>query len=360
MSAEYKLVFRDRDGAKVSETMDFLELAYQKRVNEPGLLKFRLRGDHAFGSQIIADPRDFVDYPVEVWRRNIAHGLAWYVDFYGFYQSTVVETKKTTTMTATVPGVMNVLARRIVAYPAGTNNRSVFTSVKAETVMKTLVKYNTDNTLALTDRDTWGGFNDIVVVTATDQARGGTVTWACSRKNLLTELQRIADAEGVYFDLLRTGPNQLTFEFYPTRRGVDRRADVVFSLARGNMANPKIDYTAYTAGCIIAGGTGEGEDREIVVRNGGIDWQPEVFIDGRNEPSTAALTERAIAAVWAGDERDVFTFDVIQTSVSYYGKHYGLGDWVTAEYASMSQTQEIAGVTVSVKDGAEDIKVETE
>lgn len=42
MGADYKLVLRSKAGAKLEETSDFLELAYTKRVNQPGLLKFRL------------------------------------------------------------------------------------------------------------------------------------------------------------------------------------------------------------------------------------------------------------------------------------------------------------------------------
>lgn len=361
MSAEYKLVFRDRAGAKVHETMDFLELAYQRRVNEPGLLKFRLGSDHPFGRQIIAAPRSFVDYQVEVWRRNVAQNLAWYVDFYGFYQSTVVETKKTTTITATVPGIMNVLARRVVAYPAGTANRSEFISVAAETVMKTLVAYNASQGIAtnLGGRDMDGAFTSFNVVTASDVGRGPSVTWGGSRKNLLTELQRIADATGFYFDVLRTGPKVLTFEVYAGLRGIDRSADVVFSLNRGNMANPKVEYTPYAAGAVIAGGSGERGDREVVVAGISADERPELFVDGRNEPSVAALTERAWGAYHERKGRDVLTFDVVQTSVSYYGKHYGLGDWVTAEYAGLSARQTVVGVSVAVKNGAEDIQVET-
>lgn len=355
MSADYKLVVRSKAGAKVEETADFLELAYQKRANQPGLLKFRLRGDHKLTTLLQED------YQVEVWRRNVALGLPWYADFRGLFSASVTESRKTTTFTATVPGQMTLLARRIIAYPANTSGRSSFTNARAETLLKALVRYNaTAQATTANGRDKAGVFNSFSVVVEADQSRGSVISWAGSRKSLLGELQRIAAVAGGDFDLVRVGPASWEFRFYPGQLGVDRSASAVFSLSRGNMSNPKVEVTPRSATIAIVGGQGKDEDRDIQLVGDLVGDGPEVFVDGRNDSSPEALATRGEIALEDAARKVLFTFDVIQTPRSYYGLHYGLGDLVKAEYAGISAIKGVRGVSVAVKGGAEDIAVETE
>lgn len=352
MSALYKLVVRSKVGAKLQETMDFLELAYTKRVNQPGLLKFRLRGNH----KLISDLEE--DCQVEVWRTNPTLGLDWYADFYGLFSAPAYETNDTTTFTATVPGQMTLLSRRITAYPAAMSDRTTFTDTAAETVLKNLVRYNaTGSATQDAGRDRDGYFDSFTIDVADDLGQGSVISWGGSRKNLLTELQKIADVAAGDFDLVKTGPATWEFRFYPGRLGTDKSDSVVFSLSRGNMAKPKVAVVAKTASVAVVGGQGKEEAREVVIVGSGDG--PEVFVDGRNDESSA-LTTRGNLALADGAQKIKFTFDVIQTQRAYYGLHYGLGDLVKAEHMGISVLNGVRGVTVSVKGGKEDIAVETE
>ena len=51
------------------------------------------------------------------------------------------------------------------------------------------------------------------------------------------------------------------------------------------------------------------------------------------------------------------TFDVMQTPACAYGKHYFLGDKVSAYYAGEKSTKKIASVTVDVTPGTERIRL---
>jgi hypothetical protein len=251
-----------------------------------------------------------------------------------------------------------------VAWKAGTASRSVFTSDPAETIMKTLVSYNAGSA-ATTGHGRIRTGTITGISTAADGADGTVTDWYCAYDNLLETLQKLARIAGGDFDLVKTGAQAWEFEFYTTRLGTDRSATVIFSLEYDNMSNPRfVTQRLSEATVALVGGQGEGSLRQVVTRTGanyaaGNDI--EIFVDARDAGSTAGLNAKGDTVLEERRAYDQFDFDVLQTAVSLYGKHYFLGDLVTAvnPFTGTALARKINGVTVTVNRGTEQIAVET-
>lgn len=356
--AEYRLDVHTAVGVKIGEVTDFLELAYTREVNAPGLLTFALDGRHRLVSQLEHNGL------VIVYRRNRAMGLEWTPDFWGLFRAHRRQFSDYDRFEAECPGVLTMLSWRIVAWRAGTANRSSFQNVAAETILKTLVDYNAGpNATTVNGRVRSGVVPGVAV--ETDLARGNTLSEECAWSNLLKRLQEIASIGGGDFDLIRTGPQAWEFRFYPGQLGTDRTATLLFAIERGNMADPEFEHDRVDEKTVaIVGGPGEGDDRTVVVRTGS-DYAAsndlEVFVDGRNGKTADVLVASGDARLREARARQTFDFSVLQTPSAYYGVHYQLGDLVKAKYGSVNVTQKIVGVSVSLdRDGGENIDVEME
>ena len=358
MAPEYKLVVSDTSGVKLAEVTDFLNLEYRKQVNYPGIATFVLGGRHAAISQLTLDGQ------VAVWRRDVAQGIAWYTDFEGLYRGgkQATNAQGRDTFLAYCPGHMSLLGRRIVAWYAGTTSRSEFTSVSAESLMKVLVQFNCGVSATTgAGRLRNGALSGITI--QTDSAAGNTISWSCAWKNLLDQLQEIAKIAGGDIDLVKTGPTTREFRFYPGQLGTNRTVMVTFGLAYGNMAEPEYELLRMDEQTIaIVGGQGEQSSRAIVTRTGpgySAANDIELFVDGRNDDTTTKLNSRGDAKLDATRARNAFSYKVLQTPASLYGKHYFLGDLVTARYKTIQVSQQVYTVTVKLDaTGKEDISVE--
>jgi hypothetical protein len=358
MTTEYQIRVKDVAGDTQAIVTDFISLAYAKKINEPGLGSFVLPGSHE-AIDVLVDKGQ-----VEFWRRNQDQDIDWYCDFYGLYREPDRSGGRPGRFVGTCPGQLDMLRWRRVAWKAGTASRSQFTGVAAETIMKTLVAYNAGSS-ATTGNGRIRTGTITGISTAADGANGNSVDWYCAFDNLLETLQKLALIAGGDFDLVKVGAQAWEFRWYTTRRGTDRSSSVIFSLEYDNMANP-VYRTRRMAERTVAlvGGQGEGSLREVVTRTGpnyaaGNDI--EMFVDARNVSSTAGLNAKGDAELEQARAYDEFSFDVLQTAVSLYGKHYFLGDLVTAvnPYTGASLSKKISGVTVAVQDGRESIQVET-
>lgn len=358
MATEYKVRVYDRTGTLTHEIVDFYALAYSKRVNAPGMLTISLNGAHAVVSTIA------LDYQVEVWRRSVAEGIAWYCDFYGLFRDAQRAAGDGGNVVATLfcPGQMSLLGRSIVGYRTGVADRSEFTSAKAETIAKTLVLYNATTSGTTGD----GRVRDVTlsgISNQADGATGNTLDVACSFQNLLSALQEISAVGGGDFDLIKTGGATWQYRWYAGQRGTDRSASVVFSLAYGNMASPVLRYNAIDERTVaIVGGQGEEDARAVVVRTGA-NYNAaynavETFVDGRNYTTTAGLNAQGDRQLSDSQARVSLEFDVLQTTATTYGQEYDLGDLVKAVFAEYSATKKIIGVSVSVTLSGETISVE--
>lgn len=353
MTSDFQIIVRNTAGAKVAEVTDHLELGYALRVNAPGLATFTLDGDHPLVDQL-ADK-----YQVEIWRRNTLMGVPWYCDFYGLYRAGMSGFTNADRFAAWAPGQLAMLGWRTVAFPAGVVGRSQFSALPAETIAKAMVGYNATAAGDAGAGDTAGGNRaraatlagfDIAV--ETDLGRGNVVNWYCANDNLLESLQKLALIAGGDFALVKTGPAAWEFRFYAGQLGTDRSATVLFSLARGNMAEPqlKLDRQAERTVAIVGGG-GEGVLRTYEVVEGAAfstDNDIELFVDARDlGTDTAGMDARGAVKLAGLLAHQEFSYNVLQTPGCFYGRHYFLGDLVQGAYRSAAAVQKLTGITVS-------------
>ena len=361
MAADYRVLARSTAGVKIGDITDFLWLAYTKLLGLPGLLKLGLPAGHRLIPLLAQDCQ------LEVWRRNLAIGLPWYVDFFAFFLGRQESNSGGQDFyTAVGPGQLDLLDRRIVAWYAGTNLRSDFVAAKGETVMKNLVSYNAGaNATIVNGRLADGTFGGKTITIQADAAGGNSIDISAAWLPLLTTLQKVALKAGGDYDLIKTGPTTWDFRWYVTRRGVDRHLTVNFATNFGNMVDPS--YTAdhsKEVTVVVVGGPGLLSARQIVTRTGvaySAANKLEAFLDDRGDNSVAQFNTAGDAALFAGQFRDAFAFTTRQTPGCAYGLHYAvggaLGDLVTVRRnAYQSGVQKLMGATVAyAPDGAETI-----
>lgn len=363
MAVEYALILKNRAGTTQRVFSDFLALTYRKQINMPGMLQF-----------VVSDQHSAIDYTeqdgqIEVWRWDDANSITAYCDFYGLIgqEDRQQNDNGLSTVTYSCPGQMDFLSRAIVAYPAGVNNRSVFSNIKAETVMKTLVTRNATSSGTTGDGrvrnvDTWGGYISVEA----DGAGGNAVNVACAWSNLLEALQDVARIGNLDFSLVKTAAQSWEFRT-DTTLGDDRSASVIFSPQRGNMRNPRLVRWRLSEKTVaIVGGRGQESERATVTRTGtnyvATYNSKEVFVQATQVSTTAGLNNAGDIRLDELESRDDITWDVIQVPSTLYGKHYFLGDLVTGYYAGVTATKQIDAVTVSVQPSSErveEIAIET-
>jgi hypothetical protein len=364
VAAEYYILLRSPIGVKQAVITDFLEIAYSKRIWEPGLLTIRLVGGHA------ATPFFVNNAQVEVWRRNIDQGVNWYADFFGIYRKEEYSTPaEVDYFTASCPGQMTILSWAHNLYPDRVDNYSVFTAQPAETIMKKVITNNftSSATTANGRAVTWPVTTLQQQVTVElDRGRGTVQDWKCSTLNVLNILQSLAPISGGDFDLVNTGGATWDFRFYPGQRGTDRTATVVFSQAFGNMSSPSYIYDRISEATIaIVGGRGDAATRDFVpVIGTGYDTTSnyiETFVHAANNDTDAYLTARGQGYLYSVLARKKLNFTALQTPSTQYGLHYFLGDLITAVYHGTTFVQKVFGITVAYRpnsDNPEEINIE--
>jgi hypothetical protein len=355
MASEYRLDIRDNLGIKRAELTGraggahggFLSLAYRRVVNAPGMLTFEVEGNSAIASQLGHR------WIVEVWRRNQAEGIAWYRDF-----TTLVLHRDWTytdhdVCTVQCPGILWLLSTRHVLYRAGTANRSTFSAVPAETIIKTLVTYNLGASATTANSRVRAGVIS-GVSSATDAAGGTALSVNCAYDNVLEACQAVALIGGGDFDLVpNTNPPTYEFRFYSGQLGTDRTATVVFALEYGNMAEPEYDNNRIEEKtvCVVLG-SGTGSNRTTVIRTG-TDYavttnDVETVAQYSNSATTAVLNAHGDKVLKEKQQGKAFKFKGLQTPACLYGKHWFLGDKVTARYGTIVEvTRKIVAVNVA-------------
>lgn len=363
MGNEYKIRVYTPQGTQLAEIVDFFSLGYSRRVNAPGMMQYTLDGNH-YSIALLEDKSQ-----VEIWRRDTSAGIDWYCDFYGIYRKAKLSYPDNYYFTATCPGQLSLLGWRINAFDAGLADFSEFTGVAAETVCKRLVQYNfTSDATVANGRDRAGNmtYPGTISIQA-DNGQGNSITRSFARKNVLTILQGLGgNVGGGDFDLVKMAAATWEFRWYLSQLGEDRTSTAIFSTDLDNMANPTYEYDAINEATVaIVGGQGTESARTVSVVTGDnyevATNDIEMFIDGRQLDTAAMLTNEGDQELDAAKARTKFTYDILQTYASRYGRDYFLGDLVTARWGSISETQQIKGVTVSVKrDGSDTIDIDTE
>lgn len=330
-------------------------LLASREVNGPGRIELEVPATHPL--MPLADKTLLLD-----WRRDTRRGIPWYLEqAYLARDAKYRSNRGERSRTIYGEGLLSILDWYHVLWPAGTTNRTAFSAVVAETVMKTIVTYNaTASATSGNGRDRTAPLYGVAV--ESDGAGGNVVTWTAARsRTVLQELQALALIGGGDFDLEYTTPTTRTFRWYTGQRGQDKSALITFAENLGNIDNVEITQRrSQERTAAVVAGQGEGEDREFVTRLGpnyasGNDI--EMFVDARDIAlgATAALQDRGDQKLSEVQARVEYTFDVLQTQGTYYGPSgagaYSLGDLVTARIDSTSDVLKIMAVTMEWRPG---------
>jgi hypothetical protein len=338
---------------------DFDYLAYTRRVNNPGIVQFGIRGDHPILSNI-AD-----NWQVEVWRKP--EDEDWTREIVGLYRKLTWSFGEQSNAVITCNGLLSMLNSRIVAWYTATNNRSKYTTEKAETIGNLIVKYNcTADATVANGRLREGAISGLTV--EPDGGEGNSIDFYCAYANVLEALKKLSLVGGGDFDLVKTSSTTWQYRWYTGQLGTDRTASIIFALNFGNMSNPvyEDDRMNEITAAIVAG-QGELSDRALVIRTGtnyhAVTNNIETFVAATDITTIAGLNSRGDEKLLELEARKSFRFDVLQTPSGMYGKHYTLGDLVVAinPFTNVELTQKISAISVSINQaGEESISIETE
>lgn len=351
MTTQYIVRIRNRAGVRQWDLTDFLALSYAKYLNGWGRLDVRLPNNHQAIDALVKDGQ------IEVWRFDDTAGIDPYCDFFGLYRdrdrATPAESKNGE-FTLKAVEQKHYLWRAVTGHAAGTNLRNDFTAVKAETVMKNLVKYNATASATLLDGrkrvPTWA----TLITVAADTAAGSNITKAFAHRKLDDCLQECAVLGGLDWDLVKTGAR--TWQFRTGTWGSDLSANVKFSLSWDNMGNPQLAGNAIneeTVAMVWGEGTETSRDYlEVHGPNYTADYNDiETYVDAMNQ-STAGLQAAGDARLNELRARDDLRFSVMQSGAYRYGREYcvdgALGDIVGVTYYEVTTAKRIRGVQVAV------------
>lgn len=371
MATEYEIRVRDENGDMAgrigiglpNEDGSIIRpFHYVKDLQTPGMLYFRMDGNN-----------DIIQYmnknaQVEVWRNVDNNG--WYRDFLGIvlddYDYVQDDELK---YDIYIPGHKVILDWAIVAWKSATNNRSSFSGVPAETIMKTLVDYNlASNATEANGREL--DFQCPFTITVEADAGGGnSKDWNCAFDRVLQTLHDLSLVGGGDYDLIRDpdgdGSNQkFEFRFYAGQRGSDLTSTIILGISRGNLKNYKYSNRGSQVKTkVVVGGQGQGSDRDVVVRTSSdysASFHRELFVNGNNYASgdTSGLEDFGDKWLEEYSEKEELDFEVLDAENAKYGVNYGinasgdrgiLGDLVSVIRAhdNVSETHKIEGAVVS-------------
>jgi len=286
-----------------------------------------------------------------------------------------------TYLTWTVPEGKHVFSWRRVLWPAGTANRSTFTTTPAETAVKTLAEYNATE-LATVANGRWraGDLAPGMVVELdieADAGQGTAVSLSFMGGGLLASMGKICELGGDYYRLewqggSLGGPNEWALSW---GRGVDKSTGtgrVLFSLSNGVLLQPRRSYAYATGTTALSAGQGEGAARAVSLLDGvdyAADNDIELFVDARSAATDAGRLGQAASNLDSSREQTKLDFTVLQTSDVFYSpipvtgrQTYHVGDKVLTDYGA-NEVIRVRKAGVTWADGSGDplqVAIETE
>ncbi len=343
-----------------------LSWSVAKKVNDVNIATVRVNFQQYGGVDIA------IGQFITIEREDIANGMAEYVEFVGMIRKyKVIQGADTIIEFVAVDG-MHILQDRLVAWYPDLPGYSTFSSVtypKASSVLAQLWNTNLGNdslsppvvSASLTRRygtslNRWAvGYVILATQFAVDYDVGSAVNYSCSGENLLTAMQKVADAGGIDFWIDMFDGNTFYYDLNcAVNRGVDRTAYVKMSQENNTLGT--LDRTVdilNSPSYIIANGTGKNKAR---IHGGYPAVVPEdlalreAFVNGADNTTVNQLNVIATRR-WLQEQRKVqsYNIEVLQSSVYRYGRDYFLGDLVTAVWnGATTLTRKVYGVTLGM------------
>jgi len=332
-------------------------------VNNFESCRYVIRGDGGVGAMELVVPivlidwfnPSNVDYRLTVWRSiNNQQGL-----LEGATEFLTVGWKITDDrITVTALSLQSLLQRRIVAYYAGLDNYSKFTSVYAGNLMKILVRTNLTSGFAANRDgvDTYVAIDNLTVVGNAND--GAVLTYSCSRNNVLqaitTASQASTQSGSWIVGQITSNGSAWTFDTYPQYFGQDRRGQSVLSLGNRNVEQVELTYDRtqeYTA--VIAAGSGTEAARFIGTNfSAEVTASPynrkEMFYSNPQLTSQAAVDTAAVNLTRANRATFSFSAALIQTPQFVRGVDYNVGDILTVYFNKTQYTTRLDVIDVTI------------
>lgn len=360
----YQIRIHDRSGSVLAVTDRFRNLTVEHRVNHVSTLMLAFAGDEPITRYV--DEQDAnLDNIIEIRRTVPEAGLDWYSEYVGLHRTAQrqVTSEDLYILTSYSRGLLDLINRRSIRYYADTDG-SAKGPLPADDVIKIYVDENAGPFATTANNRVTNGVIPGLTV-APSQLAAPTYEGAHAWKNLLTAIREIGEANSVDFDVAWLGGASFEFRTLYPRLGTDRRAGVslvpmIFSPEFGNMTNPSHTRSrTEEATSALVLGPGEGPLRDTTLRTNAVaaghsPWNLiEIDVDQSNEDRQLALEKAGDSALHGRRATVSFTFDVIQTPLATYRRHYGLGDFVTAAFKGVSGDLKIRSVTLNVSQNAE-------
>lgn len=317
-----------------------------------------------------------LDYQYHFWRKP--NGGAWKLDFVGLARDRFSDTVRgVTTKRVEGYGANHVLARRVVAYKAGTAGADKTDYL--DDMMKAVV-YDNLGAGASDARNIATAFG---LTIAADLSDAPNATKAFSYENVLTVLQSLADTSAgqasspveLFFNVACDGyaSNETpTFQFrtFTGQPGRDRtdgggnNAPIIFSLDNANIDNVHYQRVfSEEANYIYAGGNGLEDDRNVQEASDStrIGESPinrcEMFVSA-SHVDDADVVQVAYEALNDNRPTRKLTCTLLDTETARYGVDWEWGDKVTVEHGEGSFDEVVRVVEVSVQNKKEIISAQ--
>lgn len=364
--AQHQVIVHNALGERLGELGSVTGFRYTKVVNGYGTFELSAPESEWPGTY------RGLDYQYHFWRK--ANGGDYEPDFVGLQRDVTRDTPDGNTV-LTISGVdqNELLARRIIAYDAGTSQSQKTDNL--DDMMKAIVRENLGSSAAAA-RDLTNRFRFTV---AADAGQAASITKGFARENVLDTLVDLADtsagqasgAKDLYFEIALAGyngNNQPLFQFrtYINQPGIDRtypngQNPVVFSLREANITNvhhervysDEINY-------VYAGGLGLKDDRNVQeagdtlrINSSPINRR-ESFVSATHVEDADVL-QVVYEELNAGIPTRSISATILDTETSPYQIAWGHGDKVTVFYGDVTFDEVIRVTEVRVVNKKETI-----
>lgn len=257
------------------------------------------------------------------------------------------------------------LDSRCILYYAGSSQASV-SSVPADNLLKDLVYQNLGGGAQHADRDIAAPDLSNFILIEADSSEGASISRGFSRRQMLPTMRDIAQESynggtPLFFGFEKTAAGLFEFKTRVNQWGNDIRNNVVISPEFNNLvdADQTWDYLDEMT-VAIALGSDTGANRAIATSQAA-EATSDVFgwtertTDARNISTAASLQAEADGYLKQNRARLALGGRIQETQSFRYNLEWGWGDRVLREFAGVRDTAWINKVTVTVRDGREDI-----
>lgn len=355
-----QIIVTDPQGEQLAVLDDLVSVSYARRLGQIGAATVTLAEEDIDPSHIHVDGR------LEFWRDVAGRPVRDTETSFFLRRPQRERTAQGVRVILGGPSAMDLLRRRIVAYPAGSAQAEK--SGPASDLMKAVARENlgpdaTDPARNL-DPDLWAVDGD--------DGSGPTLSKGFSRRELLEVDRELSEAsvtasDPVFYDVVADGRG-FRFRTYPSQRGRDRGIGsdepLIFSAQMETLADESLveDYSN-EATFIYAGGQGEESDRAIAtaedaVRSGRSPFgRIERWVDARAIGNLTSLQGEADAGLAGGRPRIEGSATLLSTPAALYGRDWGFGDRVVLDVFGRHLDVLVEGVQVTIaEDGTEQIQ----